>query len=116
MMNRYKRGIMTEYFRRHLGAKLLLSYLLIVFVGVVVLAIASQFVLPTTFNRHMAGMGNMMGNMMGGPGQGQGLGRYGLMSQLYVDFRASFNEALLYAAVAAMVVAVLLSLYLSRGL
>ncbi len=106
---------MTDYFRRHLGAKLLLSYLVIILVGVAVLVAASQFVLPSSFNRHMSGMGNMMGNMMGGQGQGQGFGRYGLMSQLYVDFRASFNEALLYAALAAMVVAVVLSLYLSRS-
>ncbi len=100
---------MTDYFRRHLGAKLLLSYLLIVLIGVVVLVIASQFVLPTTFDRHMAGMGSMMGNMPGGgPGQGQGLGRFGAMSQLYADFRAGFNEALFYAALAAAVVAVIL--------
>jgi histidine kinase len=103
---------MTDYFRRHLGAKLLLSYLTIIVVGVVVLIIASQFVLPTTFNRHMAGMG-MMNGMMGG--QGQGLGGPDTMSQLYIDFRASFNEALMYAALAAMVAAVALSLYLSRS-
>jgi histidine kinase len=103
---------MTDYFRRHLGAKLLLSYLAIIVVGVVVLIIASQFVLPTTFNRHMAGMG-MMNGMMGG--QGQGLGGPDAMSQLYIDFRASFNEALLYAALAAMAAAVALSLYLSRS-
>ncbi|MGE5463092.1 MAG: sensor histidine kinase, partial [Syntrophothermus sp.] len=35
--------------------------------------------------------------------------------QLYLDFRASFNEALLYAALAATVVAMFLSLYLSRN-
>lgn len=103
---------MTDYFRRHLGAKLLLSYLAIIVVGVVVLIIASQFVLPTTFNRHMAGMG-MMSGMMGG--QGQGRGGPDAMSQLYIDFRASFNEALLYAALAAMAAAVALSLYLSRS-
>ncbi len=106
---------MIDYFRRHLGAKLLLSYLVIILIGAIVLIIASQFLLPTSFNRHLAGMGAMMGNMMGGPGQGQGLGlgRYGAMSQLFTDFRASFNEALMYAALAAMVVAVLLSVYLS---
>src|SRR5512146_671362 len=104
---------MFDYFRRHLGAKLLLSYLVILLVGVAVLIVASQFLLPASFNRHMYGMGNMMGNMMGG--QGQGLGRSGVMPQLFADFRASFNEALLYAALAAAVVAVLLSLYLSRS-
>ena len=103
---------MTDYFRRHLGAKLLLSYLAIIVVGVVVLIIASQFVLPTTFNRHMAGMG-MMNGMMGE--QGQGRGGSDAMSQLYIDFRASFNEALMYAALAATAAAVALSLYLSRS-
>jgi histidine kinase len=101
---------MIDYFRRHLGVKLLVSYLAIIVVGVVVLILASQFVLPTTFNRHMAGMG-MMNGMMGG----QGFGGSDPMAQLYVDYRASFNEALTYAALAAMFVAVALSLYLSRS-
>lgn len=101
---------MNDYVRRHLGAKLLLSYLAIILVEVAVLILASQVILPATFNRHMAGMG--MGNgMMGGQGAG---GRNG-MPQLYTEFRASFNEALLYGALAAMVVAVLLSIYLSRS-
>ncbi|MHB8779500.1 MAG: hypothetical protein ACYC6R_17340 [Anaerolineales bacterium] len=60
---------MIDYFHRHLGVKLLLSYLAIVVVGVVVLIIASQFILPTSFNRHMGGM---MGNGMGMGGQGEG--------------------------------------------
>jgi histidine kinase len=104
---------MTDYFRRHLGAKLLLSYLLIILVGVAVLIVASQFFLPSSFDRHMSGMGAMMGGQ--GAGQGQGLGRFGVMSQLYADFRASFNEALLYAALAAAVIAVAISFYLSRS-
>ena len=48
-----------RYFRRHLSAKLLLSYLAIIVVGVAVLIIASQFILPTSFNRHMVGMMGM---------------------------------------------------------
>jgi signal transduction histidine kinase len=101
---------MTGYFRSHLGAKLLLSYLAIILVGVLVLFLASQILLPASFNRHMAGMGVMQGMM--GPGQGLGQGR---MTQLYQDFRASFNEALFYAAIAATIVAIILSLYLSRN-
>src|SRR6266498_4275851 len=101
---------MTEYFRRYLGAKLLLSYLVIIIVGVIVLIVASQFILPTSFNRHMAGMG-MLDDMMGN----QGMGNSDTMSQLYLDYRVSFNEALVYAALAAMVVAIGLSFYLSRG-
>lgn len=97
---------MNSYLRRHLGSKLFLSYLAIIGVGILVLILASQFVLPAAFNRHMAGMtGN--GMMMGQT-------RAGSMSQLYLDFRAGFNEALLYASLAAVVVALILSLFFSR--
>jgi histidine kinase len=47
-------------------------------------------------------------------GMGQGLGR-GNGTPLYLDFRASFNEAMFYAAFAAIIVAILLSFYLSRS-
>jgi histidine kinase len=100
---------MIEYFRRHLGARLLLSYLVIIVVGVLVLVIASQFILPTTFNRHMAGMG------MGENGMMMGENDNGAMSQLYVDYRASFNEALAYAASAAMLAALALGMLFSRS-
>jgi len=100
---------MIDYFRRHLGAKLLLSYLAIIIVGVAVLIVASQFILPTSFNRHMSGMmGLSNGGMMG-------MGGNNSMSQLFVDFRSSFNEALTYAALAAMIVAVTLSLLFTRS-
>ncbi len=103
---------MTDYFRHHLGAKLLLSYLAIVIVGVTVLIIASQFILPTSFNRHMSGM--MEGGMGVGMGN-QGFDNSGQMSQLYLDYRAGFNEALVYAALAAMLVAVALSFIFTRS-
>ncbi|HEU0296705.1 MAG TPA: ATP-binding protein [Anaerolineales bacterium] len=98
---------MLDYFRHHLGAKILLSYLVIILLGVTVLVIASQFILPTAFNRHMMNS-EMMGGMMG-------MGGSGPMSQLYVDFRASFNEALLYAALAAVMAALALSFLFSRS-
>src|SRR3972149_11397692 len=106
--------MMTDYFRRHLGAKLLLSYLSIIVVGVTVLIVASQFILPTSFNRHMAGMMELTNGGMMGMG-GQGFGGSDPMAQLYVDFRASFNEALMYAASAAILVAIALSLFFSRS-
>lgn len=98
---------MNAYLRTHLGAKIFFSYLVIIFLGVTVLILASQFVLPSAFNRHM---GNMMGNggMMGMMGNDP-------MSQLYADFRASFNEALLYAALAATCAALALSYLFSRS-
>ncbi len=101
---------MNEYVRNHLGAKLLLSYLAVIVIGVAVLILTSQSILPASFNRHMFGMG--MSSMMGMGGQG--FGSPAAMAQLYVDYRASFNEALLYAAAAAMTVALALSVFFSR--
>lgn len=98
---------MIDYFRRHLGAKIFFSYLVIIVLGVTVLIIASQFILPTAFNRHMMNTEMRDGGMMG-------MGGSNPMSQLYVDFRASFNEALMYAGLAAMIAAMLLSFLFSR--
>lgn len=107
---------MIEFFRRHLGARLLLSYLVIIVVGVLVLVIASQFILPTSFNRHMNGMTLAPGASAGVDGDmGMGMGMNDSIGQLYVDFRASFNEALIYATMAAMLAAFILSLFFSRG-
>jgi len=106
---------MNEYLRRHLGVKLFLSYLAIIVVGVVVLILASQFILPASFNHHMAGMGNGIMTLAPGASAGVGMNGNGAMSQLFIDFRASFNEVLTYAALAAMFVAVILSLFFSRG-
>lgn len=102
---------MNEYVQRHLGAKLFLSYLGIVAIGVVILVITSQSILPTSFSHHMLGMG---GNGMMGMGA-QGFMGGGAMAQLYADFRAGFNEALTYAVLAALVVAIVLSLFFSRS-
>ncbi len=108
---------MTAYFRNHLGAKLLASYLAVIVVGAVVLIIASQSILPASFNRHMAGMGTAFGpgpgGMMGmGSGAGGGPGATG---QLFADYRSSFNEALTYAGLAAAAVALVLSLIFTRS-
>jgi histidine kinase len=98
---------MNAYLQSHLGAKIFFSYLVIIVVGVIVLVAASQFILPTAFDRHMTGMIEigMMNGMMGG---------MNLMSQLYVDFRAGFNEALMVAALAATLAAMALSYFFSR--
>jgi two-component system sensor histidine kinase BaeS len=100
---------MIDYFRRHLGAKIFFSYLVIIVLGVTVLVITSQFVLPTAFNSHMAGMGAMMGNGM------MGINGDGTMSQVFMDFRAVFNIALRYATLAAVLAALALSLLFSRS-
>ncbi len=101
---------MINYFRSHLGAKLFISYLAVIVVGVFVLALASTVTVPQAFNQHM---GRMMG---GGTGMMQGNGPIpGTISDLYRNFQASFNEALLLAALAAGIVAIIVSLLLSRS-
>jgi histidine kinase len=104
---------MLDTIRSHLGAKLFFSYLVVIFLGVLVLVIASQILLPAAFNHHMAGMGGMMGNGMMGMGSG-GIGN-GNVPQVFLDFRATFNEALMYAAFVAILAAVLLSFLFSRS-
>jgi histidine kinase len=109
---------MTDYFQHHLGAKLFLSYFAIIIVGMVVLVIASQFILPDSFNRHVAGMGMSNRGMMGSGGQGlggQGFGNPGTLAQLFIDYRAGFNEALTYAALSAILAALILSVFFSRS-
>ena len=102
---------MINYFRRHLGGKLFLSYVAVILVGVVVLALATTFTVPQAYNQHMRGMqaGQGMGMMNGNPGAG-------IVPDLYRNFQVSFNEALLLAALAAGLIAVIVSLFLSRGI
>jgi len=91
--------------RRRLGRKLFLSYLIIIVVGVVVLASAAEFTIPTSFDRHMLGMPSMMG------GVEMGMGRD---ADLFASFRAAVSESLLLAASAATVAAVVVSLLVTR--
>ncbi len=77
--------------RRHLGWKLFFSYLIIILVGAVSLAIVAEFVTPNAFNRHMAGMELMMGGSMGG-----------MMGDLTESFQRAVNEILLVAATLAI--------------
>jgi histidine kinase len=111
---------MIDYIRRHLGAKLFLSYLIVVVVGLIVLSLASQIALPSTFDRHMLRMmGPAYGGVPAGMGMemaGQGAGNPGSRLELFTDYRAGFNDALKVAAFAALLVALILSLFLSSGI
>jgi histidine kinase len=99
--------IMVTFLRRHLAAKLFLSYLIIIVVGMLVLTTAAELAIPQSFDRHLAAMGAMMGNMMGGSS--------GEMSMdLFANFRTAVREALALAALAAFLVAMLVSLFVSR--
>jgi len=94
---------MLGYIRRHLSLKLLLSYLVIIIVGVAVLATAAELAVPTAFERHMAAMAETMGGMS-------------MMMELdfFSSFRNAVTEAVLLAGSAAFVAAVLLSIIVSR--
>jgi histidine kinase len=101
---------MIDFFRRHLAVKLFFSYLVVILVGAVVLGLATRLTVPGAFNSHMglalrSGQGMMTGSGPGG----------GMMSDLFSSFQATFNQALLLALLAAGVVAILVSLLLSRG-
>jgi signal transduction histidine kinase len=98
---------MVTLFRRHLAAKLFLSYLVIIVVGVMVLASAAELTIPRSFDRHMSAMSAWMMNMMGDSG-------IMMEMDLFTNFRAAVREALAYAALAAFMVAVLASLLVSR--
>jgi histidine kinase len=113
---------MMKTIRTHLGVKLFLSYFAVILVGVLALALTVPAVLPQAFNRHLGNMGMFTGmGMMPGnnAGQGQGFGFGGgqgssMMAELFTGFRAGVFEALAWAAGAAVLVAVLISLLFSR--
>jgi histidine kinase len=94
---------MPNLVRRHLSWKLFLSYLVVILVGIVVLASAAEFAVPTAFERHMAAMAGMMGGQM-----------MGLGTDLYSNFRNAVTEAILVAGSAAFVAALVLSVFVSR--
>lgn len=107
---------MMKIIRTHLGVKLFLSYFAVILVGGLILALTVPAVLPQAFNRHLGNMGMMGGS---GTGQGQGFGYGGgqgggMMAELFSGFRDGVFEALAWAAGAAIVVAVLISLLFSR--
>jgi histidine kinase len=93
--------------RRQLGLKLFISYLIIIITGIIVLAVSAEFVIPSAFNRHMGAMmgdGGMMGGMM----------MDDMSTDLYSNFRSAMGEALLRAGLAAFMVAVGVSIFISR--
>ena len=97
---------MLHTIRRQFGVKLFFSYLAVVIVGVLVLAITAQLVIPSAFERHMAGMGPSMPGMMGNESS--------MSSSMYSNFQAGVIEALAWASLAATLAALLVSLFVTR--
>jgi len=98
---------LLSFVRSRLGWKLFLSYLVVILVGVIVLASSVELFIPSAFDRHMSSMGPMMETMMSAS-QGS------VNTDLFASFRAGVNEALTLAALAAFVVAVLVSVFVSK--
>jgi signal transduction histidine kinase len=93
---------MLRAFHRHLGIKLFFSYLIVILIGVIVLAVTVELAVPRAFERHMgAGRG-----MMGGQGP---MGRV-----MFEDFRSAVTEALGISMVAAFLAALVISAFVSR--
>lgn len=100
---------MLAYIRRHLGWKIFISYLVVILIGAIVLATAAEFVIPRSFDRHLAAMGSMMVDMMGSSMMGMDLN-----ADLFTNFRSAVNEALTIAAFAAVISAIMVSIFVSR--
>ena len=97
---------MMDAIRSHLSVKLLISYLIVIFVVVFIMVSTTQMTLPGAFDRHVGGQQN--------PPPGQR--RPDAMMALYNNFRDSFNDALAYSLIASGLAALAVSLVFSRSI
>lgn len=100
---------MMTQIRSRLGIKIFLSYIIVIVVGVLVLAVSTEFAIPGAFDRHLGDMQDMMmrnSSMMGMMGN--------LEEGIFSNFRAAVNEALLFATIAAVAAALVVSVFVSR--
>jgi histidine kinase len=100
---------MISAVRRHLSWKIFISYLIVIIIGAVVLITAAAFVVPRSFDRHLAAMGSMLVSMMGSSSMGTDLN-----VDLFANFRTAVNEALTIATLAAVIAAIVVSFFVSR--
>ena len=94
---------MIRFARRRLGWKLFLSYLAVILVGLLILATATEFAVPTAFGRHMAAMAEVMGEQSSE-----------LEEDFFLNFRSAVTEAIAIAGVAAFLAALIVSWFVSR--
>lgn len=92
--------------RRRLGWKLFLSYLIVISAGAFGLTVAVELSIPRSFERHLSSMQDMM----------NGRGTMGMGEDLFSGFRMAANESLLIAGGVALLIAVLVSMFVSRQL
>lgn len=100
---------MLSHMRSRLSWKLFLSYLLVVLIGAAVLMLAAELAIPSSFDRHMVGMSEMMERLA----DSRSMGRQ-MNSSLFSNFRTAVREALFWAGLAALLAAGLASLLISR--
>ncbi len=81
--------------------KLFMSYLVVLLIGAMVLALVVEIAIPSAFQRHMLSMPSMMGDMMEG-------------MDMFSGFRSGVNEALIIAAASATLIALVVSIWMSR--
>jgi two-component system sensor histidine kinase BaeS len=95
----------------NIGTKLFLSHLAVLLVGALILVVVAQFSLPGAYGRHL-GLMNAAGMM----GYGAGRGQAGAGQAAFQNFRSSFFEALGWAGFASLLVALVVSLLISRSI
>jgi signal transduction histidine kinase len=96
-------------FRRHLGWKILLSYLVVILVLIIVMVSAAVFVAPSAFERHLTAMEQMTTD--GATPEGD---VPDLEADLFENFQVAINESLRLATIAAFFAAVTVSVFVSR--
>ncbi len=99
--------------RQRLVWKLFFSYVIVILVGVISLALTARFRTPSTLERHMIDMGIPMGGGMMMDGM-MGDGVVGDAEDLTINFQTAVNEILLVAAAIATVTAVAISSFVAR--
>jgi len=97
--------------QQRIGIKLFVSYLMVIFIGFLVLAVSAEFIVPSTFEHHMGSMmgNNWMGMDMMGMNMMDGKG-----PSIFDSFRQAFNEALIRAALVAFIAAMVVSIFVSQ--
>ncbi len=102
---------MLKYIHSHLGWKIFLSYMVVIFVGVVVLATATEFVAPAAFNRHVSDMETVMQEVASGQ-----MPAIDLQRSLFASFHAAVSEAIAFSVLAASVAAIIAGYLVTRQL
>ena len=98
---------MIGYIKRHLTARLFVSYLLVILIIVVITGAILAVAAPNAYNRHLGVERQGAGELGKGGGQG---------SQQAGNFRDAVFEAFFIAVAAGVAVAVIISLLISRSI